>query len=462
MKKLIIILLPFFITTINYAQTWTTQITPNNSSESAFKLIKTIDGGFVTVLDGVDEIDNIPQNISYNKIAVVKLDVNGNIVFNKKINVQDSSDVRINDFIELPTGEFLLSGGIIEKTYNGQASSILVKTTAMGDTLWIVRNSGKSGACNSVYGCPNLIDFSNRFWTVDALLSGPFDTLNYFIYEYDYNGNLLNINYQDTMVSYGFPPKLFKDLNDTVLVLADWKVEGILYKKMDALLNKFNLSPSPFMSFKTTISANGNMADGANDLFIVTGQIDSIWHHAAAEYEFSWGVGTSQANTNICNTSDGGYAIIGDTWNAIVNNIYLIKTDALGNQQFGEMYWSVTTHNIDVVQANDYGYVMMNGGAGLWIVKTDQNGTIGVEKSNFLKNEVVLYPNPTNNQFNLLFTKPTSAQLNIYNIAGQQVFTANFINTKHYQSTLNLPNGLYIVTIQSANQNSTKKLVINN
>jgi len=74
----------------------------------------------------------------------------------------------------------------------------------------------------------------------------------------------------------------------------------------------------------------------------------------------------------------------------------------------------------------------------------------------------VLYPNPTNNQFNLLFTKPTSAQLNIYNIAGQQVFTANFINTKHYQSTLNLPNGLYIVTIQSANQNSTKKLVINN
>ena len=121
MKKLITILLLFFITTINYAQTWTTQITPNNSSESAFKLIKTIDGGFVTVLNRVDTIMNIPQNIEYNKIAIVKLDANGNIVFNKKINIRDSSYVAVNDFIELSTGELLLSVAIIDGSEIGRA-----------------------------------------------------------------------------------------------------------------------------------------------------------------------------------------------------------------------------------------------------------------------------------------------------------------------------------------------------
>ena len=87
MKNLIIILSFLLFNISSYSQSWTTQITPNNSSENAFKLIKTIDGGYVTILNGVDTINNFPQNIIYNKIAIVKLDANGNIVFNKKINI---------------------------------------------------------------------------------------------------------------------------------------------------------------------------------------------------------------------------------------------------------------------------------------------------------------------------------------------------------------------------------------
>jgi len=457
MKKLITILLLFFITTINYAQTWTTQITPNNSSESAFKLIKTIDGGFVTVLNRVDTIMNIPQNIEYNKIAIVKLDANGNIVFNKKINIRDSSYVAVNDFIELSTGELLLSVAIIDGSANKQRSSILIKTDLLGDTLWVVKNNGYNGACLGFSSaCANLIDFNSKFWALDALFIPPYDTLKTFIYEYDYDGNLLNINYADTFLSPA-PPRLLKDINDSVLILAKWKGEGVLYKKMDTLFSTYAYALPTTIAI---ISANGNMADGANDLWIVTGQGDSIWHHAAAEYEFSWGAGTSQANTNICNTSDGGYAIIGDTWNAIVNNIYLIKTDALGNQQFGEMYWSVTTHNIDVVQANDYGYVMMNGGAGLWIVKTDQNGTIGVEESKFFKNEVELYPNPANDNITLKFNQPTTAQIYLYNLAGQQIL----VNQTHHTNThkipvSTLPKGLYIIKIKTEKNIFTNKLV---
>jgi len=206
MKNLIIILSFLLFNISSYSQSWTTQITPNNSSENAFKLIKTIDGGYVTILNGVDTINNFPQNIIYNKIAIVKLDANGNIVFNKKINIKDSTEVRINDFIELPNGEFIISGGILEKIDNGQRSSLLIKADALGDTIWTVKTLGNNGACFGFSAsCNNLIDFNNKFWALDALNTPPYDTLKTFIYEYDYNGNLLNINYADTFFS---PPPI--------------------------------------------------------------------------------------------------------------------------------------------------------------------------------------------------------------------------------------------------------------
>jgi hypothetical protein len=474
MKALVTILL-YVLTLQSYAQlTWTTQITTSNSSEFANKLIKTQDGGYITVLNDVDVVLNIPQNIGYNKIAIVKLDANGNIVFNKKISLKDSSTHYISDFIELPTGELLLCGYIETIALNDTTlGSLLIKTTPAADTLWTKININNLGTNYN-----SLVGFANKFWTLDGIFTGQFDTLNYFIYEYDYNGILLNINYQDTMVVSNsvMIPRLFKGVNDTVIVSADWKNEGFLYKKIDTFYNKYQTAYYPYYeinaSYQTlSVSNSGNItlqshSQNNTQLYVNTNQFDSIWLHPHTEYEFIWGSGTDQWATNICTTSDGGYAMIGDTWNGIVDNIYLIKTDAMGNKQFGEMYWSVTSHNIDVVQANDGGYVMLNsgpfGGHGIWIVKTDQNGTIRVADSKFFKNEVALYPNPTNSLMNLQFTKNTTAHLTIYNIAGQQVFTDNIEHSKHYQTNLNLPNGLYILRIQTNNSTITKKLVIKN
>jgi hypothetical protein len=187
MKTSYTLLFLLMLSLSSYGQlTWTTQITTNNSSEYANKLIKTQDGGYITVLNRVDTILNIPQNIEYNKIAIVKLDANGNIVFNKKISVKDSSFNYINDFIELPTGELLLNGFINTITSNDTTSGgLLIKTNIVGDTLWTKINYNNTGGG---YSNKQLIGFNTKFWVLDAILTGPFDTLNYFIYEYDYNG----------------------------------------------------------------------------------------------------------------------------------------------------------------------------------------------------------------------------------------------------------------------------------
>jgi len=264
------------------------------------------------------------------------------------------------------------------------------------------------------------------------------------------------------------PPQLFKDINDSVLVVAEWKNEGFVSKKMDTLFNKYTLNQSLVPG--TGISNDGTMfiAVGGGDMYKVTGRLDSIWLHPFSEYEISWGAGTSQNVTKIKPTSDGGYAFIGDTWNGIVDNIYLIKTDAMGNQQFSEMYWSVTNHNIDVVQANDGGYVMMNidninNPRNIWIVKTDQNGIIGIDENNFFKSDVILYPNPTKNNITLKFNSPITAKISIFNIAGQLVLIDETNNTNIYKTSVtSFPSGIYFIKIKTKNNIITKKLVVSN
>ena len=143
--------------------------------------------------------------------------------------------------------------------------------------------------------------------------------------------------------------------------------------------------------------------------------------------------------------------------------LFLIKTDALGNKEFGKMYWAVTSNNIDVVQANDGGYVMLQAGAGVWVVKARIDGTIGVAENNyFAKHEVKIYPNPTANQITLAFDQLTSGQIHLFNLTGQQVLIEQITQTKTHQiSVADLPKGVYFVTIKTENTTITKKIIKN-
>jgi hypothetical protein len=82
-------------------------------------------------------------------------------------------------------------------------------------------------------------------------------------------------------------------------------------------------------------------------------------------------------------TSDGGYALAGETWSfgAGDSDFWLVKTDASGNIQWNQTYGGT---NPDVayalVQTSDGGYALAGGtgsfgtGGDFWLVKTDANG----------------------------------------------------------------------------------------
>ena len=90
----------------------------------------------------------------------------------------------------------------------------------------------------------------------------------------------------------------------------------------------------------------------------------------------TYGSGYWERATDILQTSDGGYVIVGyaPTEGAGNNDYWLIKTDENGNEQWNKTYGGIhDDHASAVIQTQDQGFVIV----GPWLlVKTDENGTM--------------------------------------------------------------------------------------
>jgi len=111
-------------------------------------------------------------------------------------------------------------------------------------------------------------------------------------------------------------------------------------------------------------------------------------HYGLTGYTSGWskiyGGPSYDANTAMVHTVDGGYVLAGYTsagaggW-----DIWLVKTDWLGNMQWNRTYGTIISEVArSVVQTNDAGYAIAGGrGQDFWLVKTDSNGNHQWNKS---------------------------------------------------------------------------------
>ena len=98
-------------------------------------------------------------------------------------------------------------------------------------------------------------------------------------------------------------------------------------------------------------------------------------------------------------------------------------------------------------------------------IEIDENTIVSVENQE-LQNEVLVYPNPADDQLNIHFQNAfnSAVSLVLYNIHGQQVLArkldASAANADLQLNTSNLANGLYLLQIEGAEGTIVKKVTI--
>ncbi len=135
-------------------------------------------------------------------------------------------------------------------------------------------------------------------------------------------------------------------------------------------------------------SDNGYIIVGFSDSYGV-GDIDALLIKTDSSGDFQWGWAYPGGSDNdycysVKQTSDNGYIMVGTTWynGAGENDLWLIKIDALGNKQWDKTFGgSNSDYGRSIELTSDSGYIISGatqsygaGGYDSWLIKTDALG----------------------------------------------------------------------------------------
>lgn len=118
---------------------------------------------------------------------------------------------------------------------------------------------------------------------------------------------------------------------------------------------------------------------GGSDFWLIKTDSDGN-----AQWNETYGGAFDEVSGGMCLTSDGGFAIAGGTYSfgAGGEDFYLVKTDSAGNMQWNQTYGGTGLENgYALLQSSDGGYLLTGttqsfgaGGNDIWLVKTDALG----------------------------------------------------------------------------------------
>jgi hypothetical protein len=81
--------------------------------------------------------------------------------------------------------------------------------------------------------------------------------------------------------------------------------------------------------------------------------------------------------------------------------------------------------------------------------------------NDFLKDGILIYPNPSNGQFNVRLSNSFNWALEIYNNIGQSVYRKVFVNSGKILVSLNASKDVYLLRLTGINEaTSTFKVIL--
>lgn len=286
-----------------------------------------------------------------------------------------------NDVIQTDDGGYLIAGQA------GNKELVLLKTDAIGNKQWVVKDTGQSQAAGY-----SLIEAENNTYLVIGSTTSIFwNTPKIYLTKFDANGNKIwgqTYSWSGGDYTSGYSVKINNEGN--YVLLGQGRYNSSQYGEM--------------LLIKTDTAGN------------------LIWENSFLKNQYTTGYALD-------NTNDNGYILTGDSFDPINGySVYLVKTDSSGTLQWDTTYSG--NNGLSVEQTFDNGYIIVGSKWGdIYLLKTSENGILSSSTELAkLENVVSVYPNPTSGavKIELKTAIKTHLDIEIIDLYGGRV------NSKHY------------------------------
>ena len=408
----------FLLKTDQYGETIWLKHFGSDAYEAAYSILESSDGGYI-----IAGYTSYLPFTTLEDIYLVKTNANGDFIGEK---IYGGSQREIAYSIGNTSNNGYIISGFTDSYGSGSHDVYLLRTDGLGDTLW-----------TKTFGGTKKDEGFSVLETTD--------------------GGFLVAGYTE---SFGAGGKDFYLIKTNSSGNTSWtKVYGGISDELAYIVKQTNDGGYIATGYTESYGA------GTQNIYIIkindTG--DTLWtkvHGQPGRYCVAY---------DINQTNDGGYIISGMITTASPNgdsDLYVLKINSTGGFTWDREFKIEPTNTVQtasrghsIQQTIDGGYII----AGYWfsgikfellMVKTKENGTVGIKEKSSLHNNYNIYPNPISNTATLEFNNPKREEhtLTIFDIQGRLVNIRTDIKTEQIKiNKSGLPRGLYLIQLRSEN-----------
>ena len=420
-----------------------------SSDDAAYSIQETSDGGFILTGWSESNDGDVSGNYGERDAWVLKLDAQGNLIWQNALG--GSLDDSANSIKETSDGGFIVVGwsfsddGDVSGNHGGRDAWVF-KLDALGDLIW------QNALGGSLFEVAYSVEETSDGGFIVAGLSAS-------------NSGDVSGNHGDT------DAWVFKLDGQGDLI---WQ-NALGGSSADQAESVQETSDGGFIVAGRTYSNDGDVSGnhGIYDAWVVKLDVlgNLIWQNAL-------GGSAPDYASSIQETSYGGFIVAGRTGsndgdvsgNNGGTDAWVLKLDLQGN-----LIWQRTLGGSSydrassVKETSDGGFIVAgptrsndgdvsgnNGEQDFWLVKL--NSTIGIQETNAIG--FILAPNPTDGIVNIALNNVQKGTITVVDAAGREVLQQEVAGKDITLDLSDEPDGLYIVTVQTAHSKSSHQLVL--
>ena len=384
MKKLLFILL-LTIPCVGFGQGWE-QTFGGTNQDWGYSVQQTNDGGYI-FCGHTSSLGN-----SNSDIYLIKTDDNGNQQWSQ---IFGGNDVEVGHSVQQTNDGGYIICGYTMSFGGGGRDVYLIKTDNNGNQQWS-QTFGGSG----VYDWGRSVQQTNDGGYIIGGSTTSFgNSSDVYLIKTDLNGNQLwSETFNEGSTDYGMD---VEQTTDGGYIICGHSNSSISNGDFDIYLIKTDNNGNEQWNkkFGGTDVEHGYSVQQTNDGgYIITGFTESfqtgnwdVWliktdGNGNQQWSQTHGGLSYDVGKSVQQTSDGGYIICGytESFGNFSSNVYLIKTDGNGVEQWSQIYGGNDyDEGYSVQQTTDGGYIICgytysygNGDMDIYIIKTDGNGNI--------------------------------------------------------------------------------------